>query len=268
MTSIVDWLARQHAFVLFLVILLLILVIAAVFVFVAERVFDEDARGRTSGSVTTAVGVVAAIYAVIVAFVIVNEWAAFADAQTTVSDESAALVAVYSSASVLPEPGRTEIQKAVIAYDRSVVCFELPRLATHDGPAPESVAALHHLYETVAANPADSPFYGNVVSSLDDLVTARRERINAAVSPLPNLLLVVIVVISLALLATIAALDTRHRRWHYLITAIVGLIVALNLTLVISLDRPFSGAAKVSDAPYREGVLDSLLNCSPARSAS
>ena len=72
---------------------------------------------------------------------------------------------------------------------------------------------------------------------------------------------VVIAVISVALLATIAALDTKHRRWHYLITAIVGVIVALNLTLVISLDRPFAGAAKVSDSAYREGVPTAVLNC-------
>ena len=114
----------------------------------------------------------------------------------------------------------------------------------------------------MASHPTDSAFYGNVVSSLDDLVTARRERINDAVSPLPSLLLVVILVISLALLDTIAALDTKHRRWHYLITAILALILALNLTLVISLHRPFAGSARVTDAPYREGVLDELLSCS------
>lgn len=261
MTEVVDWLGRQHAAVLFLAILSVTLFLAFVFAWVAERVFDEESRGLTSGTVTTAVGVVAAIYAVIVAFVIVNEWAAFADAQSTVSSESAALASVYSSASVLPEPGRGEIQRAVLAYDRTVVCAELPLLTTHDGPAPQSVTALRALYATVAANPSDSAFYGSTVDNLNDVVTARRERINAAVSPLPNLLLVVIAVISLALLVTIAALDTKHRRWHYLITAIVGVIVALNLTLVISLNRPFAGAAQVSDSAYREGVPAAVLNC-------
>ena len=261
MTEVVDWLARQHAAVLFLAILTVTLVVAFLFAWVAERVFDDEARGLTNGTVTTAVGVVAAIYAVLVAFVIVNEWAAFADAQSTVSSESAALASVYGSASVLPEPGKTEIQHAVLTYDRTVVCAELPRLATHDGPSLQSVAALHALYAAVADNPSDSAFYGSTVDNLDALVSARRERINAAVSPLPNLLLVVIAVISVALLATIAALDTKHRRWHYLITAIVGVIVALNLTLVISLDRPFAGAAKVSDSAYREGVPTAVLNC-------
>jgi len=262
MTDVVDWLARQHAAVLFLVILAVTLLVAFVFAWVAERVFDEESRGLTSGTITTAVGVVAGIYAVIVAFVIVNEWSAFADAQTTVSTESAALVSVYSSASVLPEPGRTDIQRAVLAYDRTVVCAELPRLSTHDGPSPESVTALHTLYATVAANPSNSEFYSSTVDNLSAVVSARRQRINAAVSPLPNLLLVVIAVISVALLATIGALDTKHRRWHYLITAIVGIIVALNLTLVISLDRPFAGAAKVSDSAYREGVPAAVLDCS------
>jgi len=267
MTTVVDWLSRQHAALLFLIILAGTTVVALACAWGAERLFDDDSRGRTSGTVTAAVGVVAAVYAVLVAFVIVNEWAAFSAAQAKASDESAALASVYASASVLPPPGSGEIQRAVLAYDRTLVCTEIPRLATHDGPSAASVAALYKLYGTVAAHPSDSAFYGNVVSGLNDVVSARRGRINSAVAALPDLLLVVITVTSVGLLAVVAALDTKHKRWHYAITGAMAVIIALNLTLVISLDRPFAGAAKVSDSPYREGIPAAVLKCSTGAGA-
>jgi hypothetical protein len=260
---VVDWLAERPAGVLFVGLLLVSLVLALGFTWLAERAFDADARGRTSGSVTTAVGVIAGLYAVLVAFVIVNQWQAFADAQSKTSDESAALAATYASASPLGEPARTQIQGAVLRYVNTVVCDEFPHLQKHTDPDPRAVTALFALYGVVARNSTAQPaaFYSNIVSELNNVVTARRSRINAAASRLPNLLLAVIVVTSIALIATISALDTRHRRWHFAITAVLTVIVALNLTLILSLDRPFAGAAKVSDDPFREGVPAAALVC-------
>ena len=107
----------------------------------------------------------------------------------------------------------------------------------------------------------NSTFYAATVKRLGDVAQARRSRINAASSPLPKLLLVVIAVTSLALIAAVSALDTQHRRWHTVITVALTLIVSLNLALVISLNRPFDGAAKVSDEPLREGLAASQLRC-------
>ena len=259
----IDWLAERSAGVLFVGLLVVTFAVGLFFAWLAERAFDPDARGRTSGSVTTVVGVVAGLYAVLVAFVIVNEWTTFADAQSKTSDESAALAATYASASTLGEPARAQIQQAILRYDNSVVCEELPHLQKHTTPDPRTVTAAFVLYQAVARNQNAQPavFYGNVVSELNSVFTARRSRINAATSRLPNLLLVVIVVTSVALIATTSALDTRHRRWHLAITASLAVIVALNLTLILSLDRPFAGAAKIGDAPFRDGVPAAALVC-------
>ena len=150
-----------------------------------------------------------------------------------------------------------------MAYDRSVICDELPFIATHSGPSEATRKAALDLYQVVAKNqPAgDSPFYTSLVNSLSDITSARRNRINAAVSPLPDLLLIVILATSFALIAVVSALDTQHRRWHVALTVGMSLLIALNLTLVIALDRPFAGAAAVSDTPYREGVPPAALVC-------
>ena len=93
------------------------------------------------------------------------------------------------------------------------------------------------------------------------LASARRARINSASSPLPNLLLFVIPVTSLALVAVASVPDTQHRRWHLVLITALTVLVALNLALVVALDQPFDGAAKVSDAPLREGLPPTILRC-------
>ena len=264
MSGLIDWLTGLPSFLLFLCLMVVGLLIAAGLSWLSTRAIEDDVRTRTSTSVTTVVGVVAGLYAVLVAFVIVNEWQTFNDAQSTVSAESAALTTAYFDAGVLPEPTRTRLQTALIAYDRSVICDEIPYLADHQGPSLKTRAAMQQLYTAAEDAPPAvqaSPFFGNVVAQIAEVSTARHDRISAAGSPLPELLLVVIIATSLALVAVASVLDTQHRRWHLILTTALTILVALNLALVITLNRPFDGAATISDAPLREGVPAALLRC-------
>jgi hypothetical protein len=74
---------------------------------------------RVEHEVTTVVGVVAGLYAVLVTFVIVNEWQTYNDAQAHVSAEAAALTALSFDVSVLPESSRSTIRDAVLAVTRA-----------------------------------------------------------------------------------------------------------------------------------------------------
>ena len=120
------------------------------------------------------------------------------------------------------------------------------------------------MFETVAQAPANaqaSAFYRNAVNETAEIARARRARINSASAAVPDLLLLVILATSLALIAVASVLDTQHRRWHLVLTTALTLLVALNLTLIVSFHRPFDGAASISDAPLREGVPAAMLRC-------
>ncbi len=267
MGDVINWLVGLPTAVLFLGLMAIGLVVAAGLSWLATRAIEDGVRTRTSTSVTTVVGVVAGLYAVLVAFVIVNEWQTFNDTQAQVSNESAALTAAYFSAGALPRGTGAQIQQALLDYDRSVVCDEFPYLADHQGPATPTRLALQKLFETAALAPPDaqsSAFYTSTVNELAQIATARRARINAATSPIPDLLLVVILVTSLALVAVASVLDTQHRRWHLVLTTALTILVSLNLALIVTLNRPFDGAATISDAPLREGVPSGFLRCEPS----
>jgi hypothetical protein len=261
--SLVSWLDRQPVILVLLGLVAVFLALAIGLSYLTERIFEPEDRSRTSGSMATAVGVIAGLYAVLTTFVIVNEWQAYNDAQSKVSDESAALSDAFAKASVFPDAQRVPIQTAVLAYDRSVVCSEIPYLASHEGPAATTRAALAQLYQTVDRNrpPGQTEFYNGVIGAVSDITRARRARINSALTSIPDLLLIAIVLTSLVLLGTVSALDTQHRRWHIVITTALAVIVAINLMVVISLSRPFDGTATVSDSPLREGVPAALLSC-------
>jgi len=263
-SSVVDWLDGLPTIVLFFGLTVAGLAGAAGISWLSTRVIEDDVRARTSTSVIAVVGVVAGIYAILVGFVIVNEWQNFNQAQAQLSSESAALTTAYFDTSTLPEPNRSQIQQALIAYDRSVVCAELPSLAAHHGPTVSTRRALQNIFKITAnasAETQSSAFYSSAVSEIGQVATARRARVNAASSPLPNLLLIVILVTSVALVAVASVLDTQHRRWHLILTTAITVLVALNIALVITLDRPYVGAATVSDAPLREGIPSAALRC-------
>ena len=266
MSSFIDWLVALPTIVLFLGLMAVGLLVAFGLSWLSTRTIEDEVRTRTSTSVTTIVGVVAGLYAVLVAFVVVNEWQTFNDTQSQVSAESAAITAAYFDAGTMPEPDRSEIQHDLIAYDRSVVCAEFPSLADSHGPAATTRLALQQLYATTADVPVEVqklPFYGNAVNQISEIASHRRARINAAASPIPDLLLLVILATSLALIGVASVLDTQHRRWHLVLTTALTILVGLNLALVISLSRPFDGAAAIDDAPFREGVPAALLHCPP-----
>jgi len=250
--------------VLFGVLLLVGCALAAALSWLTSRTVEEDVRSRTSGSVTTVLGVIAALYAVFVAFVIVTEWQTVTDANNDVSDEAAALASAHFDASVLPEPARTDIRTALFEYEKSVVCQEIPHLAGHASPDPRTRAALERAFEAVAAaepTAKGSAFYTSLVAHISDVAEARRSRVDVASTSVPTVLILVIAVSSLVLIGIASVLDTQHRRWHIALTAAVTAVVVLNLGLVVSLARPFDGAASVSDAPLREGVDPALLAC-------
>jgi hypothetical protein len=159
--DLVTWLVDLPTGVLFVGLLVAGMVCTIALSWLVRHFIEDDVRTKSSSSVTTVVGVVAGLYAVLVTFVIVNEWQTFNDAQAHVSAEAAALTAASFDTSVLPEPTRTTIRDAIVAYDRSVVCDEIPYLADHQGPNASTRAALRHLFEAVAdAPPAaqESPF--------------------------------------------------------------------------------------------------------------
>ena len=77
-----------------------------------------------------------------------------------------------------------------------------------------------------------------------------------------------IFIVSGLLLATFVVQSTKSRRGH--LVTIIGLVllVSLGTGMVISLARPFAGAAQISAETFSQGPRSSNLDCSRPGSVS
>jgi hypothetical protein len=134
-------------------------------------------------------GVVAALFGLVLAFVIVIAYQNYLSAGDNVNREADDLSAIVRDSALMPEPGGSNVRTAVGAYVSAVVDSEWP--AMHDGNT--SALALTGLdgiftaFGTVKPKTATQvAFYNDAVRQLNDALTARRDRIQTAGGGLPE----------------------------------------------------------------------------------
>lgn len=271
MNGLVDWLAGLPVVVTFLVLAAFWVLLAVLVVWGGNRLIDPEAREEAKDSLYRVLAVVSSFYAFLVGFVIVQEWQNTTTARQQIAQEAAALTTAGFDASGLPGGAFRPVSDALVDYDRTLVCIELPGLRTQEDPSPETTAALEHVYKTVVGLPAaatSAPTFGNVLGAVDDAASARRARLAAASERVPGVLLAVLLLVGVLLVLVASAQSVKNGRAHYLSVIIAALFVALGQGLVVELARPFAGSATVSDAPLRVGVPPDRLRCTTAPPAS
>jgi hypothetical protein len=223
-----------------------------------HRRVPKETRERTSTSTAVMIQVLAVFYSVLVAFVIVGERSAIAEANDHISEEAAALAALYEDAQGFPPSHRDEVREAIFGYDRSVLDDDLHAVDRTGQPSPQTTGKLSELYSVVqAAEPemGDSAFYRQAVGDLSDITKARRSRNADAADTIPGELFFLVAVISVLVLAVATLLNTRERGTHVTLLAVLAVVTALNLSLIVALEHPFGGTIGVNDEPLRVGVL-------------
>jgi hypothetical protein len=213
---------------------------------------------RTLAGPTAAImlTVLANLYAILIAFVIVQGWNNLGDAQAQVGKEATALSEMFEDSHALAPAAARRIQDATRAYARSVLDDDWTSMADDRRPSPVTTRAFHRLGETLQAvelEGSEQPvFYQEAVARLNDVDGARESRLDAARGTLPTPLYLLLIAGGTAVVVLAAVLDSRHRRTHLLIVSIVAAIIGCNLALVVSFDHPFSGGVHVTKQPIVE----------------
>jgi hypothetical protein len=208
---------------------------------------------RSDAARTAAImlGVLANIFAVLIAFVIVEGWNDFQNAQADVDREATAMTTIEENTRTLAPRDAADIRRALHAYAHSVIDDEWDVMARHGNGSVETTIELQRLFDEVRdgspTSRADEAFFARSVESLDDLVSARQARVTAAGGSLPVPLYLLLSFGGFVVVALACTLDAEDRRSHLLIVCSIAAVIGLMLALVVSFDHPFTGGVSVND---------------------
>ncbi len=225
--------------------------------FLSKKVAIND---RQLLVVVTLIGVVGAFYSILFGLVNVYLWQNFRNVEDILSKEASDMSSILLNSAVLPDPGRAQIKQAVKTYVLAVRNDEWQKMH-HGESSPQAWSAMMNLFTVLQtiqpATPYQTLFYDSVLSTLNDALSARRERIDALHNTIPSPLYRVLAVGSLLLIFFICYMAAKvGKRRHLLAMCIfVNCLIAFNLYLVLDLDNPFSGRIAIESTPFSEGIL-------------
>lgn len=255
MSSLTRWLASLPSIVLFLgfASIGIAITLAADLVFRAR--LQDKTRTEAGRTAAIMLGVLANIYAVLIAFVIVQGWGNLQEAQSYVDAQATALTEIRENAKVLGPADAAPINTALKAYAQSVVNDDFPSMEENGHRSPITSVKLAQLFEAVRSvtpeGTAQIAFYDQTVDQLDDIVSARQSAVTASDGSLPAPLYLLLALGGVIVVALACVLDSKHRRSHMSIVCSIAVIIAFMLAIVVSFDHPFTGPIAVSDRPIR-----------------
>src|SRR5437879_2723446 len=194
------------------------------------------------------VSILAGIYGIVLAFVIVVLWQGYQDARAVVSNEADALSTLARTIDVFAPPQRPAPRSALDAYVHSVVTDEWPAMQ-HGHASARTSADLDKLYSAINADASTDPgqqgLHDLAALNLDDAASKRRQRISLSAQGLPGVLAGLIVGGALLIVAFTYLFSVRLQSVHLLMSCGVALLLGCNLLLSLLLQNPFSGDISV-----------------------
>lgn len=236
------------------------MLIAATGLIAVRRRLPHFAEGEHNDVAGMMLGVVGAVYGIVLAFVIVAVYEDFKGAEANVRGEATEVAQLYRvtyNLDGLAQP----MERAISEYVHDVVNEE-PALMSVGQLSEHAWADLDAMYVTLgdyqSTNDTQASFLAAALDKLDGVVTARRARLSAAREELPETLQILLVGGALLLIGFTWFFGMSNFRAQMLLVLGVAALVGFNLLIALLIDHPFSGEVTVSMEPFKEGFLARL----------
>ncbi len=198
--------------------------------------------------------VVGGLYGIILAFVLVSSWERYEQARAQTEFEASAAGDLFRHSAAMPEPARSRLRRALIAYVQSVIDDEWP--AMFDGHPSEATqerysAVWQAVIDIQPKEAWEVALYQATLGKLDDLSDGRRHRVFYIKSGLPRIIWVFLVLFGVATVAFTYFFGMPRLLPQIVITIVLATTIAWTLVLVRETQTPFSGGVRVDDRAFR-----------------
>jgi hypothetical protein len=255
----VSWITSLPAGVLVAGCLAAAVAVALLSRLAVRAVIAIDERDQVHAIAAPLMPALGATFAVLMALTLASEATHLRSAEDIASTEGAQGARLAWAATSDGVDTRA-VQTALTRYLRASRTHEWTRGTGSEDEDPTTARALARLERTVRAEAASTtlgtPTSTELLSALDALTVARRDRLAAATSDIPALYVVTLVASGAALIVNAGALTCRSSaRTSLLVMGLAG-VVGLSLALLFALSAPWDGPLVVSGVPIDTVVRD------------
>ena len=227
-----------------------------------RRWFGDRDYNDLVGLYLSAFGV---LYGITLGLISVGAWENYGDVESKVSTEAAALASLYRNVDTYPEPKRAELTGLIRNYTRTVIDIawpEMQRGIVPRGSNPLITALQKALVAFEPKTEGQKALHAEALYRFNQVVVARRLRLDCVEGRLPTILWVVVLTGSLMSFVLTWLLVVENRLLHDVLTAIMATLLALLIFLLVTLDLPFQGQHSVGPDSF-ELVYHQLMTARP-----
>ena len=196
--------------------------------------------------------VIGVLYAVLLAFVVIISWERFHDAERALVAEAGSAATLYRLAGGLEESSAAAVRANLSAYLNSVLKDDWPAMVRGRSSA-VTTRVLSDLYDQVilyrSVNLHDSTLQADLLSQLDQVTRARRERLVMGEGTVPQVIWFVLFLGAALTISFTFFFGTENLIAQSLMTGVLAAIILSAVLVVVALDRPYTGAITVSQEP-------------------
>jgi Protein of unknown function (DUF4239) len=222
------------------------------------------AEWRDPGSVEGVLGVAAMVmtlFALVLAFVVVNLYNDYTSASADVTDEANALGALVENARAFPAADRLSVDRAVARYVDEIREHEFGELAEgHADPhAQDFVLRIVEALQAYSPRTAtEATFYRAAVDQLNTFFAERENRLAKAETAIPVPLLGLLIFLAITTITVSLFICTHHTSVDVALVVVIAVVVAAGLLTALILQYPYSGTIAVESDPFSQGSLAQL----------
>jgi hypothetical protein len=220
----------------------------------------NERSAQVLGGVTA---MVMTMFAVLLAFVVVNLYNSYDAAANNVASEATALTQLVQDVRGFPPAVRRRIERAVAQYVVEVRDREFKTLENtgrEDLRAEQLLANINNAIQSYSpVGTAQETFYAAAHDQLHTVVSERESRIDAADTAIPKPLLYLLILLAVMTLAMTLLIETHHRAVDIAIIVTVAIVISSGLFTAEILQYPFSGTIAVKSDPFNSPALAQLV---------
>lgn len=204
-------------------------------------------------------GALAAVYAILLAFVVVTVWENYDKTKMHVEMEANYLADLYRDAEAFTPEFRQKINPLLRAYRDEVVKSEWKTMANGEmSPKVEKIVrdiwAAYTIYQP--KNVTEEIFFTESVEKLNLFRELRRQRLMDSRTGIPPLLWFVLVIEGLITISFTFFFGAENGKAQIIMVVFLALTISLILFTILALDFPFAGGVSIPPEIFERLLLD------------